>query len=269
WLLNGERVVRAPRHGEAARALEREACLLPRIAPLLPVPVPLPELLTGPVTDARPLSIHDRVEGVPLTRDRWSALPEADRAAPARQLGGFLAALHGVDVSAAAGCGLEEMDHRRRARELRRAISSGSGRKLPVPLRESLDEVLREYLAGGAEWSYQPAILHADVSPGHVLVDPERSEVCGVIDWGDAAIGDPARDFVFLYEDWGREFLASAIEAYDPAETKRFLARVHVQYLIDQLAWTLRASGEGREGNLEHAAAALREGVRDLGRSAG
>jgi hypothetical protein len=80
-----------------------------------------------------------------------------------------------------------------------------------------------------------------------------RGELTGEIEWGDASMGDPA---------------------LEPAG--RILSRVHTQYLLDQLVWTLQAGRQGssavrsvadaeqRAADLEYGIAALRTAVHDL-----
>lgn len=268
YLVNGRDIVRVPRHEEAARALAREACLLPRIAPFLPVPVPRPTYLTGRAPADPGVSLHRRVPGIELTAEGWQALDEQTRVRLAHQVGGFLGALHGLAVSAATACGVETVDHGRQAQRLLDEMEGAAGSLLPAAPRSELMSVLHAYVAGGAAWTYRPAILHADVAPGHVLVDGERGEITGVIDWGDVRIGDPARDFIFLYEDWGSEFLSHALDGYLLEARHGLLPRIHVQYLMDQLAWTLAAGARGRLQDLEHGARALEQGIVDLRRGA-
>jgi aminoglycoside phosphotransferase (APT) family kinase protein len=40
---------------------------------------------------------------------------------------------------------------------------------------------------------FEPALVHADLGPGHLLVRDGR--LAGVIDWGDMRVGDPALDY--------------------------------------------------------------------------
>src|SRR5207244_155705 len=51
-----------------------------------------------------------------------------------------------------------------------------------------------------------PRVIHGDVAGIHLIFDPDEQCLAGIIDFADAAIGDPARDFPFesLY---GRDFL--------------------------------------------------------------
>ena len=51
---------------------------------------------------------------------------------------------------------------------------------------------------------FEPSLLHADLSSEHLLVRDGR--LAGVIDWGDARVGDPALDYAKLlhgpFADW-------------------------------------------------------------------
>ena len=55
--------------------------------------------------------------------------------------------------------------------------------------KQLFDEV--ETLVG-----FEPALVHADLGPEHLLVRDGR--LVGVIDWGDARVGDPALDYSWL-----------------------------------------------------------------------
>jgi aminoglycoside 2''-phosphotransferase len=107
-----------------------------------------------------------------------------------------------------------------------------------------------------------------DVSPDHVLIDERTGDISGIIDWGDVAIGDPARDFIFLYEDWGDDFLRLALRAYARETAARLLPRIYLRYLADQLEWTLHACADGRGDDIAHGIVALDDAVADFGRAA-
>jgi len=51
---------------------------------------------------------------------------------------------------------------------------------------------------------FEPALLHADLGPDHLLV--RKGRLAGVIDWGDARVGDPALDYAWPlngpFADW-------------------------------------------------------------------
>lgn len=261
YLLNARWVVRVPKHEQAARALASEACLLPRLAPLLTITVPVPALVTGEAGET--LALHEYVRGAALTRELWHGMPEPERIRVAARLGAFLRELHGLDTDLARRCGLAPVDHGADMDRLQLRLADRPASLLPDFVRRGLERCFADSMAGAAA-GYAPALLHADVSPEHVRVDTDRLEITGVIDWGDARIGDPARDFIFLYEDWGGDFLEHALEAYDAGARDDLRSRVLRHYLADQLEWTLTAAEQDRHRDVEHGVALLAAGLADL-----
>lgn len=257
FLVNDGLVARVARHHEADAALRREACVMPALSPRLPVPVPVPRYFGGLAAGEPGFSLHDHLPGTALTRERWERLPDEPRHELARGVGAFLRGLHDVGVEVAAGCGLAEWNPADRARELRRRLAGPDGAALGPDLlgglRRALDR-LEEACAGPAP---RPAILHADLSPEHVLVEEGAHELAAVIDWGDVCLGDPARDFIFLFEDWGDEFLGLALAAYRPGDPEGFLSRIYLHDLADQLRWTLDSRREGRHVDVREGVAGL------------
>jgi aminoglycoside phosphotransferase (APT) family kinase protein len=60
-----------------------------------------------------------------------------------------------------------------------------------------------------------------DIGPGYLLRDLVTGAITGVTDFGDIAVGDPARDFIFIYEDLTLTVIALA--ALCPAVEGRIL----------------------------------------------
>jgi aminoglycoside 2''-phosphotransferase len=57
-------------------------------------------------------------------------------------------------------------------------------------------------------------LIHADLCDDHILCDPERQQLNGIIDWEDATLGDPALDFVGLAYIAGWEPVKRVLSAY-------------------------------------------------------
>jgi hypothetical protein len=56
-------------------------------------------------------------------------------------------------------------------------------------------------------------VVHNDLWGEHILIDPQSGRVTGVIDWADACIGDPARDYAGLLGWLGESFLVRVLES--------------------------------------------------------
>jgi aminoglycoside phosphotransferase (APT) family kinase protein len=74
------------------------------------------------------------------------------------------------------------------------------------------------------------SLCHGDLKLGHVLVDEGR--LAGVIDWGDAAVGDPVWDIARFAHRADASCLSLLLEGYDPGGA-----------LVDDLAWRVPLYG--------------------------
>jgi len=134
-----------------------------------------------------------------------------DRNRVARQLGVFLARLHTYPVDKAREAGVPE------ARDMvahwrdksRKQLRRLNGLNVNLGL-------LRHYLENDTPVSFQgtPSLVHNDLWAVHILIDTCSGGVSGIIDWGDAAIGDPAIDFSYLYTWYGECWLETVLSHY-------------------------------------------------------
>jgi aminoglycoside 2''-phosphotransferase len=102
-----------------------------------------------------------------------------------------------------------------------------------------VEGVFASYLTGGARWAYRPAVLHGDFGPDHVMHDEETGRITGVIDFGDLAIGDPARDFIYVHEDFGADVLSRILPLYPLESAAAILPRIRFHYLLAATEWAL------------------------------
>jgi aminoglycoside 2''-phosphotransferase len=256
YLVNGGWVFRFAKHAEAAASLHREACLLPRIADRFEVRIPSPQVVS---VDARPEFIaYPVLPGPALTRECYDQLPDADRERCAGQLATFLRQLHATDLQPARECGVEARDYRARYGGVLERARRHLFATLAAPERSFVEREVAAYLSSGDASSFQPALLHGDLSPGHVLYDPRAASLTGVIDFGDVMIGDPAWDLVFIYEDYGLDFLARLVPRYTAADPGPLLRRMYHFYVLDLVEWVVRCA--------EEASPELAEAVAELAR---
>jgi aminoglycoside phosphotransferase (APT) family kinase protein len=196
--VNGEYVFRFPRRQVAVPLIEAETRLLPMIAPRLPLAVPVPVLNGRPMAGYPwPWSGYRMIPG----RTACAAAPDdAARAATAEPLARFLAALHAVpaDLAAGAGAGPDtwrrlDLAHRRpQAQDNLRRLAGRGVVQDPGPLQRILDGAPAAYVPRG------DTLVHGDLYVRHLLVDSDN-RLTGVIDWGDAHLGDPAVDLAVAH----------------------------------------------------------------------
>ncbi|AYF74014.1 aminoglycoside phosphotransferase [Nocardia yunnanensis] len=205
-LLDGSWVERRPRRPEVEAQLLRETRLLPWLAPRLPLPVPIPA-----VVGESPLVLrHTLVPGEPI--DAYTAENGA-------ALGRFLRALHATPPGEALALGLPAAEHTHRERDYaiarcRAEVLALLPDSLIAPALELFDAIL----AAPAD-----TVVHADLGPDHVLAVAGR--ISGVIDFGDAHLGDPAADFGWALSDTAPEFADAVAETYGVTPEVRARAR--------------------------------------------
>jgi aminoglycoside phosphotransferase (APT) family kinase protein len=246
YLVDGTWAVRFPHREVAAPTLLREIALLPILAPRLPVPVPVPQLVGRP-TDDYPWTFW----GAPYLRGAEladSGVPDAGRVELATELGAFLRTLHEPALAADLSTG-RVVDLSRDP--MRRATPSTRG---PMA-RELLD-----LLAGRGTWQAgsavdravddviaaadplppptgDPVLVHGDLHLRHVLVGPDGS-AAGIIDWGDACYADPALDLSLAYAAFRGPARDAFFAAYGarPDDERELRARVLALCLCAALA---------------------------------
>jgi aminoglycoside phosphotransferase (APT) family kinase protein len=191
YRLGGDLAVRLPRRRVVAAEADRLWRWLPRLAPHLPLAVPMP-LARGVPGEGFPFPwlVCQWLDGQDVTRD-----PGIDLADAAVRLGRFVAALHRIDATGAPptpyrGGPLSLLDDRVRGEigDLGadgaidpRLVTAAWDRALAVPA-----------------WDGVPVWVHADLYPGNLLA--RRHRLAAVIDCGGLGTGDPATD---LLPAWG------------------------------------------------------------------
>jgi len=195
---------RLPRIGWAAGQAAKEAAWLPRLAPALPLAVPVPVGLGRPEEGYPfPWAVHEWLPGEAAN----GTLRDPEEAAA--DLAGFVRALRGVDTGGAPerppgsrGGPLAERDA-----GVRRAVAELGDRVDPAAVLRSWAESL-----AAPVWTGPDVWFHGDLLPGNVLVTDGR--LSGVIDFGGLAVGDPACDLLPAWNlfrgESRRAFLAAA-----------------------------------------------------------
>jgi aminoglycoside phosphotransferase (APT) family kinase protein len=239
WLVDSAWTFRFPRRAFTLPGLQNEMAFLPRLAPLLPLPIPVPTLLGAP-TEAFGWPFY----GAPFLPGRELAearLGDDQRAAIARPLAEFLRALHGVQLDADL-----PVDPVRRADMAFRA--PGAAMRLgeidrlglwdPPPLVGEMLESARELPIPEAT-----AIVHGDLHLRHLLVG-EGGEATAVIDWIDLSRNDPSVDLVLYWCAIPPAARSEFLDAYGPLSDDQLLrARALALFLCSTLAFYAHHEG--------------------------
>ena len=216
YRLGGDKVVRLPRIQAAAAQVDKECQWLPKLAPLVSLPIPVP-LGKGRPGEGFPWSwsVYRWIEGETATIGRIANLRQA-----ATDMARFIATLHGVDSAGGPLPG-----HHNSFRGVPLATRDAATRAAISNLRGTLDEgamtAAWDATLNAPVWNGPPVWIHGDLQAGNVLIQGGRLNA--VIDFGCLGVGDPACDLIVawnLFNAESREVLRAALKV-DEATWKR------------------------------------------------
>jgi aminoglycoside phosphotransferase (APT) family kinase protein len=199
--------VRLPSHERYVPQIDKEQRWLPILAPQLPLPIPQPIAKGTPGCGfPAPWSIYRWLPGEPA-----GVISVTDYDRLAEDLGQFLTDLQRVNAAGGPPAGAHSCN--------RGGPVAAWDQQTRAALAE-LDEVDGEgamavwEAALGAEWNGIDVWVHGDITGSNLLFRHDR--LCGVIDFGCAAVGDPACDLVpawTMFEGTSRQRFQSAVRA--------------------------------------------------------
>jgi aminoglycoside phosphotransferase (APT) family kinase protein len=211
YRLGDDMVVRLPRIQGAARQVAKEHQWLPRLAPLLPLAIPVP-LAKGSAGEGYPWhwSVYRWLEGESVTIE---LIADARQAATA--LAQFIAALHRIDPTGGPPPGAHNSFRGEplaaRDTATRTAISTQRGTLDVDAATSAWDAALQ-----ASAWNDAPVWIHGDLQSGNLLV--QHGRISAVIDFGCLGVGDPACDLIVawnLLSEKSRDVFRAALQVDD------------------------------------------------------
>ncbi len=207
-------ILRLPRREDVLPSVDKEKQTLELIAPLLSVEVPRWTICTDELIAYRAL---DGVPAGTIDPEAKAYVWEIDLANVPNQFHESLAkgivSLHQVSVEKARAA----------------AIPVKTAEEVRVEMKHRMDAVKREFDVGQTLWKrwqswlhdddiwmQETVLTHGDLHAGHILINAQ-AQVTGFIDWTEASVADPARDFVAHYRTFGQDALNKLISAYAEA----------------------------------------------------
>ncbi|MDE1838157.1 MAG: phosphotransferase [Euryarchaeota archaeon] len=192
-----EWIFRFPRTLQNARQLEKETRFLPLLSSCLHLAVPSFHFVGKGHAGVRgPFVGYRRLPGEPLSLQR---LDPSKRPKVAQALGRLLSDLARIPIREVLPSDLPggaPEAWRRGFVRCDRLWSRTLLPQLPPDVRRRVREDWAWFESTRSNFEFTPVVLHRDLGPDHILWDGER--VSGIIDWGDACIGDPAFELTGL-----------------------------------------------------------------------
>lgn len=218
-IINDEFIFRFPKFSEGVQNIQNEVRILSRIQGFTTLPIPNPIYTSEDEGRlGRVFMGYRMMPGEPLWRERLRAIDDDDILQRlAEQLARFLKELHqipldrlGTDIPVHDSLG--EMTH------LYEEIRTHLFRFMRPDARQGVMNHFEAYLNTPHLHTYPLCLQHGDFGGSNILYSPESHEISGIIDFGFAGLGDPARDIAAV-STFGESFLARFHEAYPEVES--------------------------------------------------
>lgn len=234
-------VFRFPRQAWCADLFDKERRIHELVARVLPpgVAVPTTQLIGAP-SDAfcYRFAGHRYIPGVSAEDVATENLPRL-----ARDLGAAFRAIHSIPEAAAraAGAILPDPDEEGRREWLARKREGATRLRGLDPAIEPVLDWFESVAFPLPRYEGPLRFVHDDVSPEHLVVDPTTGQLTGIIDWTDAALGDPVSDFIALVTSLGWPFAAEVVGHYRMPLDGGFHERLRFAARLRSVFWLAEA----------------------------
>lgn len=213
FLINRSYVFRFPRDPESYEGFLREIYLLQRLEGRLPLPIPAPVYHGAENYGGPPFVGYRHLPGSPLLPATFALLAKEARESIAFELVDFLQVLHGFPMQDFEALNLPHGDTHAQFESMFASIQLHLYPRMSPDVRVETTKRFEAFLDDADGFDYSPCLRHGDFGPTNILIDDARTGIAGILDFGMAAIGDPAYDFAGL-ASYGEDVVRAARDRY-------------------------------------------------------
>lgn len=205
----------------------------------------LPFLLPWPAHSVRIVGgkhalVHPAFSGRPAQAEDFTISEKL-----ATSLGTALASLHDLParILQSADCPIFTADHIRR-RWLHLLDEGATTGAIPPRLWQRWEERLEDT----SLWNFSPAFIHNDLLEQHLYIEDET--ISGITGFGQAQIGDPARDLAWVVSSSSDDFATWVLATYRKlrlVEDPKFTTRIELHSELVLLEWLLHGVHENNK----------------------
>jgi aminoglycoside 2''-phosphotransferase len=183
--------------------------------------------------------VFNKFYGSPFYRRNLQALPIKTQKKVADQLGEFLAELQSVPLEIFANLSLQDrrMDH---TLEIIEQTIDSFIEKVHPKLMYSARAWIEEHCQSITDkelTQWQPVLQHGELAPPHIYFNEEKEKISGILDFGEAGIGDPADELFWLIWSYGQTFVDQVV-ANQPSLQKHY-KRARFLTGFQMIRWSL------------------------------
>ncbi len=233
--INDRLIFKIPKTAKNQTMLEREIAVSDLLSKYLNVSVPRFEF-TKKYKDSKLVAGYRKIPGSPLTNQTYAGLnigiPLSKIRAKSRiiaQLSEILVNLHSLSINDFVNMGVPD-EHGEQWKErfeiFYYEVHDAVYPYLKKPLKKKIEKLFDKFLNDQANFEFKPALIHGDFGGWNILFEEQSRKISGVIDWGNAVIGDAAMDFAELLYDYGPEVTEKILKHYTIEIDAKFAERM-------------------------------------------
>lgn len=192
---------------------------------------------------------YKKIQGKPLTRTAFLRFPKKVQEKIASDLARFLNELHSFPVATAKALGVPTADPVEYLEEIKKQYPEHIAPRITPKEREYCERIFRMYENYTKE-KHPSVMTHYDMLGVHILLAKDH-RIAGIIDFGDKALADPARDFNGLWDI--DDSLVRSMSRYYKSNDPDILRRSLLIRKIGSISWLTYNARSGTPKSYAHA----------------
>ena len=210
YLVNNDYIFKMSKHQEARDNLKKEIQVLNYIKGKLSLQIPTIDYYSEKYS----ICGYKEIKGTILTSEYYEKMNSEEKEQLAKDISLFCKELHSLPLPKIKDLELNVIeDYESDYKELKENIYDSISEKAKIYLDGLFDRILNDERIT----KYDIALCHNDLSCNHIVMD--NNKIIGIIDFGDVAITDRDKDFVYLLEnsneELGRNFGLKVLDYYN------------------------------------------------------
>jgi len=238
FLVNEQWVFRFPKNKEAGKDLEKEIKMMPKLAEQITIAIPRFQYV-GKQDNGLPFVGYKMLPGELLGEEEFPSLPITEQRLIASQIAKFMKELGAFPVDNARQLGVPEVDLCKKFTNLFEQVKEIVFPFIEPDIRKYVTSRFQMYFNRLDNFNYSPALIHADLSPDHYVIDPKERNLTGIIDFGDLQITDPDYEYTYIFEDCGEDIACYVMQLRGVDDIERKLKKVSFFVTASHLATVL------------------------------
>ena len=210
--MNNKWIFKFPRRKESIKWFEKERKILKKFSQISPIPVP------DICFEDKDFFGYKKIEGKPFSRKIFDTLNEIQKEKIAEQFASFLDVLHNFEF--------EKIEkHEFDFKEFKEVILPAIIPKLSKLTQKNALRFFNNFYTNPRNQKFRNTLIHADLRETNIFFDTDKNIISGIIDFGDASMGDIAYDYGKFWFVYGNDLFQKILNHSTGIFDKNFLKR--------------------------------------------